>query len=99
MLLNTARQSDIVLRFGGDEFVIFFLNCLYDHAFSRLTEIRKEMNEFNETGQKPYPIGFSFGIVQFNYTEDTDIYKIIEQADKEMYIDKKQRKTMCQQNN
>ena len=94
VLLHFARQTDIFVRFGGDEFVIFFLNCSYNNALNRLSNAHQKIINFNRTSTKPYPLDFSFGIVQFNYTENTDILKIIEQADKEMYVDKKRKKTM-----
>jgi diguanylate cyclase (GGDEF)-like protein len=93
LLLNSSRHSDIVVRFGGDEFVVFFINCSYSSALTRLTNARKEFEEYNNTSAKPYQLGFSFGIVPFYNTQDLDILKVIEQADKEMYLDKKQRKS------
>jgi diguanylate cyclase (GGDEF)-like protein len=89
-LLSSVRDSDIVCRYGGDEFFIILNNCtekLAEKAFARMSE---KLSNLEQTNPKPFPLSFSYGIVSFtnntnsNYTA-ADLLKL---ADYKMYLSK-----------
>ena len=41
-ILNSAiRKNDIVCRYGGDEFLVILIDCAYDDALSKATEMKR----------------------------------------------------------
>lgn len=86
-LKSSFRSYDVVIRYGGDEFVVLFkvpqekfnLNDILDSVDKR---IRNKLKE--------YKISLSYGIATTK--ESLDLDKLIEIADERMYEDKKRKK-------
>jgi diguanylate cyclase (GGDEF)-like protein len=90
--LESVRQSDILVRYGGDEFVLFFLSCSYETAEKRLAQIESKLSAFNAENKHPYTLSFSYGLHAFQYTSDLQIAEIVGLADKIMYARKRAKK-------
>lgn len=92
ILKEAFRNTDVISRFGGDEFVAFALlgipnyEKIMKHRISEITE------RHNQVVQKPYRIEMSIGICEVTCSKDLDIEKVLEQADKKLYIEKKAKK-------
>ena len=73
-------------RIGGDEFCLVLEGLPGTIARERLIDIQ---NAFDHTKEKPYPKGFSFGIIEIpaNHDELT-VNDVIRQADYAMYQQK-----------
>lgn len=86
---NNALE-DIVARYGGDEYIILSSYINEEDISAGLAEINKKIEEYNEsdTEQK---LSASIGY-QKQENGEIDIKKMIELADKEMYIAKKKKK-------
>ena len=56
------------------------------HRIEEITE------RHNQMAQKPYRIEMSIGICEVACSKDLDIEKVLEQADKKLYIEKKAKK-------
>jgi len=84
--LRTTRES--VVRYGGDEFIVLFSNSTSkDGAISRLNKIREEMiTKKLKARDSSFKVSFSFGVQEFKSGDS--LAKIIELADKHMYVDK-----------
>jgi diguanylate cyclase (GGDEF)-like protein len=52
-----SRESDILCRLGGDEFLVF----VSGDYLPLITRIKAEINRFNTGRYLPFDIGFSFG--------------------------------------
>lgn len=86
------RSEDVVARFGGDEFAAFALTD--DEAdFSNMVRerINSACDEVNRTSGKPYMIRISTGVHEFTCSPESDINKILNEADKLLYQNKKQK--------
>lgn len=92
ILRENFRNTDIVGRFGGDEFVAFAITGQADMEpiiKARLTDI---VRKHNLTADKPYPIDMSVGIKEFECDANIDIFKILDMADEKLYEEKNAKK-------
>jgi diguanylate cyclase (GGDEF)-like protein len=89
LLKQTFRDSDIIARIGGDEFVIFIPVCSHntDKCYSQL---QANIDRFNqEHNYYPYQLSISVGITQCALNENVSLEQLIEEADKLMYEQKR----------
>ncbi len=83
-LKSKVRSTDVVIRYGGEEFIIFFDNIDYDKALYIMEEIRKSVEDFVFIEDKKITI--SIGISKLE-VEDTSAM-ILSRADKALYKSK-----------
>lgn len=87
IIKSLIRENDILCRWGGDEFLIFF-SCDKAQADMIITRIQKSLNTFNASGKAPYHIQFSYGIVEIPVGATHSFNNIIADADALMYKNK-----------
>jgi len=91
ILKRNLRDSDIVARWGGEEFVIVLIGCNLKSAYKIAEELRKKMEKTVMKHKKErINITASFGVV--SYSNEKTIYDLIHKADKTMYKAKEQGK-------
>ena len=89
ILRQSFRESDIISRIGGDEFVVLITEkpeITVEVLFSRL---RKNLEVHNRRVQRPYPFSISMGVATFDPQDPTDLNSLLIAADKSMYESKK----------
>lgn len=92
VLIFIANQLKIisknVVRYGGDEFlVIFSENTTQNEAIEKLNKMRENiLSKKLKAHKEMFTLSFSFGITAFK--ESDELAHIIEDADKNMYLDK-----------
>jgi len=90
ILMDVSRETDIVCRFGGDEFIIVTPEVGCDDSHPLIARIDETLKEWNENfGSEDYELSFSFGCA--NFIEGSELHAIIMEADHMMYRDKKKR--------
>lgn len=82
LLVKQVRGSDVVIRIGGDEFLVVLWN-------SELSGAKKLMEKIFKTGRDK-EISFSYGLALVK--KGVNIKKRIVEADKNMYAMKRERK-------
>lgn len=94
VLKESVRHQDSVIRYGGDEFLIIFLNCPEEKVYERTTYIQRMLSDISCKGNKNHTIGADFGVAHTTCFEKTGEFmeKIIRQADTLMYQNKKAKK-------
>ncbi len=90
IIKETIREGDFVIRLGGDEFLIVFINADEKIAERVLQRIQEKYNSINETENRKYLISISHGIITYNHLQQTGIDSLIKVADEKMYIKKRQ---------
>lgn len=92
LIKSTLRKTDIVSRFGGDEFIIV-IHCESKLELeSTINRTKTIFSDYNETSGKGYRLEFSFGadILNDNFNS---LDQFILHADKLMYDNKKSKIT------
>jgi diguanylate cyclase (GGDEF)-like protein len=87
MLRQTYRDSDILARIGGDEFVA--LAHVTRDTTALCNRLRSHLIEFNATGNRPYVLDVSIGTAVVNAKAEDDIHELIARADAAMYEEKR----------
>ena len=89
---TNARNPDIVARYGGEEFAVILPDTPFEGAMIKAERIRKAVHQLVHPGMESQPSGritVSVGVA--SYPEDAiDSEKLIEHADRAMYVAKHQ---------
>ena len=92
MLRSSIRESDIVSRMGGDEFLIIFPECGLDGARKVMRRFTEKMRTYNEVSQKVYVASVSFGISDSSCCYEGTVEDLLVEADNKMYAMKKNKR-------
>lgn len=84
---QAVRQTDIICRLGGDEFLLALGNCAPAAAQRVREEIENGLAEYGRIYNKPYTVTASIGICEYNPGRDEAMCaeELLAQADREMY--------------
>ena len=86
ILSATTDSGDVVMRFGGDEFVVFGISDDEDEVRKKILSIQEQIKIFNEKGKySPYILSVSIGYTIIHHDTDQTLFKFIEDADGKMY--------------
>jgi diguanylate cyclase (GGDEF)-like protein/PAS domain S-box-containing protein len=91
ILKEIFRESDIIARIGGDEFVVFPVEIMDTNPDAINKRIQKYIDNHNEKRNKDYALSLSMGIVHHEHKCLYSIEDLMSQADSLMYK-QKQRK-------
>ena len=86
ILLQATGSDSVVVRYGGDEFVI-----LVEHSDQRRVQdildcIDRELERYNASGEAPLPVSLSTGIAEF---QTMDIFGFFQEMDRNMYTNER----------
>jgi diguanylate cyclase (GGDEF)-like protein/PAS domain S-box-containing protein len=82
---DSLRRSDLVCRYGGDEFVILLPDCPLSDAIQRAERLRlKVMEQFASTKDLSAPVTLSIGVAERN-EKTADLAALIKAADEALY--------------
>lgn len=86
---ENCGEPGVVMRYGGDEFVI--LRCYRDRdSYQDIIEsIKQKIRNERKKECKPYEMDASIGYYVCYVTDEFKLAKLVEQADKEMYAMKR----------
>jgi len=84
ILQNISRKSDVIGRFGGDEFALA-IEGMDKKSFKLLEQrIIEESNTYNKTNKEKFKVSISIGAAQYT-PANNDLEKLLAIADKELY--------------
>jgi diguanylate cyclase (GGDEF)-like protein/PAS domain S-box-containing protein len=91
ILKETFRSSDIVARFGGDEFVVLAAIGPEESAESLSAMLRERFRAHNTKGNRSYDLSMSIGVAYSECHDRLPIEELMARADKAMYVDKRRK--------
>ncbi|MGB4644834.1 MAG: diguanylate cyclase [Dictyoglomaceae bacterium] len=89
---KTFRENDLIVRIGGDEFVVLSVVDKEEDKEELLLRLNKNIEQYNNRENRLYKISLSIGAVFCNSTEVSSVEEILNKADKLMYEEKKLKK-------
>ena len=90
IIKSCVRDTDYVCRYGGDEFLLAFINCPSNVVSDRLEQIRKLVSQYLPIDDSNINITMSFGFIVSDSYEKLD--DLVKKADKALYESKKRGK-------
>lgn len=85
ILGKVMRESDIVARIGGDEFVVMLMNASESKARFKTQRLLHHINEKNNSGELPFQLSVSYGIVGFDSARHKSLDDMLRDGDEAMY--------------
>ena len=92
ILKETYRETDIISRIGGDEFIVFPVETSEDSSNAITVRLQRNLEIYNTISNLDYKLSLSVGVVLINAESSCNVDELIVQADKLMY-ESKQKKT------
>lgn len=84
VLKNTFRASDIIIRYGGDEFLVMLSDCNEEDAQRAIERLQSRTRRWNENSTVTgYKMSLSFGLAE--YAKGGNLSEVLNAADRMMY--------------
>lgn len=94
LLRMNCRASDILARYGGDEFVALVIETEENGVNAMVARFNAQLEEFNAHEDRKFPILLSYGITECSLAQSSSLDEMIAMADKAMYEQKQFKKLM-----
>lgn len=88
LLKSNFRDSDVIARVGGDEFVVVMSGTTGNDSKFPITRFKERVDTFNEKQSAVYSLGYCVGVVCCTPLDTVDHEELIELASKAMYLNK-----------
>ncbi len=95
ILKKNCRESDVVSRFGGDEFAILMLDALPDNAAVLVQRIQNALSAVNADEWYSHPLSLSIGLAHVETGSCAPINELLVKADRLMYEEKRATRRLC----
>jgi diguanylate cyclase (GGDEF)-like protein/PAS domain S-box-containing protein len=93
ILKESFRESDIIARIGGDEFVVFSIeNDLNSNAGTISGRLRQKIESLNAKRSDCYRLSLSTGVAYYSPDNPRPLSDLLNEADASMYAQKRMRK-------
>lgn len=84
LLKQKLRKSDVIGRYGGEEFGVLMVNVTIQEARQKLDELREEFASIVHVApQSMFQCSFSAGIAA--YPDSVDVKRLVDKADQALY--------------
>jgi len=92
LLRSTCRASDVLARFGGDEFIVLMMESREDGAQQLIDRFDEQFVDFNARSRREYPLTISCGVARTSLDRPIPLEELINMADRAMYVNKRARR-------
>jgi diguanylate cyclase (GGDEF)-like protein/PAS domain S-box-containing protein len=88
ILRETLRDSDILCRLGGDEFLVILPDCPLSQARAVWSRVEERLGEVQEQWAKPFPCRLARGFAEYTPGSGRTCDELMSLADEAMYRNK-----------
>jgi len=88
VLRRSVRDSDVVVRYGGDEFLVLLIETNGETEIVRGRMVREMKAQCQEGPLLDLPIGLAIGTAHWMPQDETSIEAVLVEADRKMYVEK-----------
>ncbi len=88
LLRDAFRESDIIARIGGDEFVVLTVDIGDVKQDSLISRVQEKFDARNAAGHVKFVLSISQGIACYDPEDPCSVLDLVNQADKRMYDEK-----------
>ncbi len=92
LLKETFRESDILARVGGDEFVMLGSGTSSEVDYALMQRLQERLAAFNATANRPYQLSLSIGVSRYPGNQADTLEDLLHHADTMMYQQKHEKK-------
>jgi diguanylate cyclase (GGDEF)-like protein/PAS domain S-box-containing protein len=89
ILKTTYRESDIIARIGGDEFVVIPIGTDEENIRTAVSRLKRNIEQYNSGRKGSYELSLSWGIAYYDPDIPCSVDELLSNADKQMYEHKK----------
>lgn len=89
---ETFRESDIIARVGGDEFVMIPVGTTLETLRLMQNRLTQKISAFNSLQSRPYALSVSLGAAVYDPASPVTVDELLRQADQSMYEAKRAKK-------
>jgi len=93
LLRDVFRDSDIIARIGGDEFVVLAIDIAEGKASALTRRLGERLEARNARAEGAWQLTFSVGVCRYSPDRPCSLQDLLTQADRKMYQDKTSKKT------
>ncbi len=88
ILRTSYRESDVVARIGGDEFVVIPVGTAGDCIEMIISRLQEKLDDHNKKSNRSYKLSVSVGIAYYDPENPCSVDELLVQGDKMMYEQK-----------
>jgi diguanylate cyclase (GGDEF)-like protein len=92
ILTETFRDSDVIARMGGDEFVVLIIDATESDLASVQARLQSNVDTHNLQAGRGQALSFSLGVIRVEPNSTVTMETLLSQADAAMYAHKQSRK-------
>jgi diguanylate cyclase (GGDEF)-like protein len=92
ILAETFRESDVVGRMGGDEFVVLTIDAAENDLANIQSRLQNNVDIHNIQAAGSQPLAFSLGMIPVDVDSTLTMEELLSQADRAMYLHKQSRR-------
>lgn len=92
ILVDNSPSDFLVCRYGGDEFIVFATGITEVEARGFKNKIQAAIADYNDSHSHEWLLDASIGCWYESSAVDIDLNRVIEQADQDMYRNKRKKK-------
>jgi diguanylate cyclase (GGDEF)-like protein len=92
ILKSTYRESDIIARIGGDEFVVFPAGNNESNLNKIIDRLQANIDIYNAAKKRGYTLSMSVGVSVYDPKKPRSTDDLLAEADRFMYENKRQKK-------
>lgn len=89
LLLEVFRDSDIIGRLSGDEFVVFLANATASVSNEILHRLNQTVHTYNREAGREYQLSYCVGVAEFDPDRHENISDLLKDADTVLYQQKR----------